>query len=449
MRWPPGRTPGQGQGSLAGSMTERKAKLADLAEDYATVPVPPETSVSGFRISLINSALAFSLPSILLGVEFSAMGAADAITAFAIGGLGLALLGSIAGLVGLRNRLSTYMLLRFSFGLRGSKVVNLCMALSLFGWFGVNVHLFGEAAAGLWLSLSGTRADTWLFVLAGGILMTAGAIFGFKSLQLLSLWIVPVQVLVFLLLLRHTLSDTALPDLMVLPAEGSIPLGKAISAVIGSFVVAAVVMPDFTRYGRTWRDSVAASFLPYSVASTIAYTVAALAALQSGQSDILQLMLASGLGVFAFVLVILSSWITNSVNLYGCSLSGASVFPGWREWRIAVVSGLVGTVIAFLGILEHFVDFIFSLGIIFAPVAGIYVVDYFIVNKGRYDLAGLDRNTGVSTTAMVSWLLGIAAAYAADHGWWRLTGIASCDSLLLAATCYVALSMMRHRPRAA
>ena len=428
-------------------MAGRKVKFSDLAEDYATTPVPSGTSVGGFRISLINTALAFSLPTLLLGVQLSAMGARQFVSAFAWGGLILAVLGSVAGLVGLRNRLSTYMLMRFSFGLHGSKIVNVCMALSLFGWFGVNVYLFGQAAERLWFSLTGIESGRWVFVLAGGALMTGGAIFGFKSLKHLSLLIVPVQVLVFLLLLDRTLANTSLRQLLDLPSQDPISHGKAISAVVGSFVVAAVVMPDFTRYGRTWRDSVTASFVPYFLASTFAYSVAAFAAMQSGQSDILELMLAVGLGTSAFLLVIVSSWITNSVNLYGCSLSIASVLPRCTEWQIAIVSGVVGTAIAFMGILEHFADFIFSLGIVFAPVAGIYIMDYFVVHKGSYDVTRVEEDTGISSVAIASWLLGIAAAYGADQEWWRLTSIASCDSLLFSALCYVTLSKLRNRHR--
>ena len=424
-------------------MRNKRISFDYLAEDYATTPIPAKIFVGGFRISLINTALAFSLPTLLLGVQLSTTGAKEAVNAFIWGGLILAIIGSVAGLVGLRNRLSTYMLMRFSFGLQGSKIINVCMALSLFGWFGVNVYLFGQAADGLWLSLTGIELERWVFVLTGGLLMTAGAIFGFKSIQKLALLIVPIQVLIFIILLNNTLSNTSLQELLTFPVQTQLKQGEAISAVVGSFIVAAVVMPDFTRYGRTWWDSVMASFIPYFLASTFAYSIAMFAAIWTGESDILELMLTIGLGMSAFVLVIFSSWITNSVNLYGCSLSITSIFPKFHEWQIAVVSGVVGTVIAFFEILEHFIDFIFSLGIIFTPIAGIYVTDYFILHKGNYDLEKIEQDTGISYIAIISWLAGIVTAYGANQGWLQLTGIASCDSLFTAALSYLFLMKLR------
>ena len=241
----------------------KKINFDDLAEDYAIKPIPAEISVGGFRIAMINTALAFSLPTLLTGVQLSTIGTKEAICAFVWGGMILAIIGSVVGLVGLRNRLSTYMLIRFSFGSQGAKLVNVCMALSLFGWFGVNVYLFGQAASGLWLSLTGIELKRWVFVLTGGLLMTAGAIFGFKSVQKLAVLIVPIQVLIFIFLLNKTFTGTSLQELLTLPIQNQLTQGKAISAVVGSFIVAAVIMSDFTRYGRTWWDSVLASFIPY------------------------------------------------------------------------------------------------------------------------------------------------------------------------------------------
>ena len=423
-------------------MTRKKISLDELVEDYATKPVPAEISVSGFRISLINTALAFSLPALLTGVHLSTNGVRGAVSAFVWGGLILATIGSVVGMVGLRNRLSTYMLMRFSFGLQGAKIVNVCMALSLFGWFGVNVYLFGQAAGGLWLSLTGIELHRWVFVLTGGLLMTSGAIFGFKSIQKLAVLIVPLQVLIFIILLNKTMNGASLQELLALPVQDPLTHGKAISAVVGSFIVAAVIMSDFTRYGRTWWDSVLASFIPYFLVSTFVYSVAAFAAIWTGKSHIIELMLELGLGIFTFVLVILSSSITNSVNLYGCSLSIAAIFPRLQEWQIVLVSGVAGTVIAFFEILENFIDFIFSLGIIFTPIAGIYIVDYFILHKGNYNLDKIEHDTGTSRIAILSWISGIAAAYGADQKWLHLTGIGSCDSLIIAAMSYLLLKQL-------
>ena len=46
-----------------------------------------------------------------------------------------------------------------------------------------------------------------------------------------------------------------------------------------------------------------------------------------------------------------------------------------------LVSGAVGTGLAMLGITDHFIEFLEWLGVIVPPIAGIYLVDYFLLDN--------------------------------------------------------------------
>lgn len=418
----------------------------DLFEDYATEPVPSHIRVNGYRIALINCGLALSLSGLILGVELGAsLGLAASTVAFVAGGLVLALIAAITGYVGVKIRLSSYMIIRYAFGSRGSNFVNLCMAVSLFGWFGVNASLFAQAAAELWTTLTGITLPEWVFIVAGGVLMTAGAALGFRSLNFLSVLLVPVQLLVLLWLAQITITGTGFTELLRVEPSGGITLGDAVSAVIGSWIVGAVNQPDLTRYGKTFADSAIAAAIPFLIAGSFIYVVAAMAGLWSGENDLLPVMIALGMGAAAFVFILFSSWITNAVNLYGCSLSINAVFQKLREWHIAIVSGLFGTALALLGILDHFVDFVFSLGILFTPVAGIYVVDFFCFRRNLYMSGNTDVERTVSVPAFVAWIVGIAVAVAAGEGWFTLTGTAAIDSLLATSAVFWAIESSLQR----
>jgi cytosine permease len=421
-------------------VTVTKKNKPDLFEDYATSPVPSHIRVNGYRIALINCGLALSLTGLILGVELGAnLGLAASTVAFVAGGVVLALIAGVTGYVGVKVRMSSYMIIRYAFGSIGSNIVNLCMAVSLFGWFGVNASLFAQAAAELWTTLTGIALPEWVFTVAGGVLMTAGAALGFQSLKFLSVLLVPVQLLVLLWLVQITLTGTSFTELVHVEPVGGITLGDAVSAVIGSWIVGAVNQPDLTRYGKTFADSAIAAAVPFFIAGSFIYVVAAMAGLWSGESDLLPVMIALGRGAAAFVFVLFSSWITNAMNLYGCSLSINAVFRNLREWHIAVASGVFGTALALVGILDHFVEFVFSLGILFTPVAGIYVVDFFCFRRDLYLSGNTEVERAVSVPAFVAWIVGIAVAVAAGKGWFTLTGTAALDSLLVTSLLFWAI----------
>ena len=105
------------------------------------------------------------------------------------------------------------------------------------------------------------------------------------------------------------------------------------------------------------------------------------------------------------------------------------------------MSGVLGTILALAGILDHFVGFVFSLGIIFTPVAGIYVIDYFLIQRDLYLSGNTEVKRTVSVAAFVAWLIGIAIAVAADAGFFTVTRIAAIDSLLATSLIYWALQL--------
>lgn len=405
-----------------------------LLQDYATEPVPAGIRVSGARISSINTALAFSLPGMLTGIAVvTEAGARTAIWAFLLGGAILSIVGFVTGFVGVQRRLSSYMLIREAFGPQGARLVNLCIALSMFGWFGVNLALFTEAASSSLASSFGPLLPPWLLMGAGGALMTAAAIFGFKSIQKLSAVIVPLQLFVLGALAYRLVGESSVGELLDIPGASAMGLGGATSAVVGSFIVSAMVMPDLTRYGKTTGDALTASVAPFLGSATLVYMVSAAAALVFAESDVLSLLQLAGIGVLALLFVLLSSTITNAVNLYGCGLSVSAVTEKFKEWQVVLASGIAGTIVAFSGIFDRFIDFIFSLGIIFMPIGAIFSIHYFLQRRGFTPCTV----RAVSWPAMLAWIAGVLCANLTSSEVFSLSQTPAIDALLTASVSYL------------
>ncbi|RMF09935.1 MAG: cytosine permease, partial [Alphaproteobacteria bacterium] len=114
--------------------------------DFFRRPVPAERRVSGWEVALVVYGIGITLPIFFLGSELGeTLGLRDAAIAFFGGCLLLGILASATAIVGARTGLSSYMIIEFSFGRDGAKIVNFLMAIALLGYFGATADIFGQA----------------------------------------------------------------------------------------------------------------------------------------------------------------------------------------------------------------------------------------------------------------------------------------------------------------
>ena len=245
--------------------------MSDFLDDYATTRVPEDRTIGGVRIGMINGALCFALPGLVAGVQIGgSLGLESGIKAFLIGGLFLSVVGSVVGIIGVRNRVSSYMLTRFVFGRAGAVVLNLAIAVALLGWYGVNMDLLGATVQQVCDQLFGFVPAAWVVEVLAGIVMTVTAIFGFRILNQAASYSVPFLFLLTLYLGLKSLATFNGDFQMAVADSPSMTDGEAVTAVAGGFIVSAVLMSDFSRFARTDTDAVTAAFLPFLGLSSIA-----------------------------------------------------------------------------------------------------------------------------------------------------------------------------------
>jgi len=414
------------------------AKIENRVEDYVTSPVPESKTVGGFSIGMINGNLAFAVPGLITGIEVgAALGIAKSLMVFFVGGLILSVLATITGLVGRINRLSSYMTMKFVFGEKGANFITFAFILSLLGWYGVNIDLFSEVMLVLVRQEFGLSPPIWLLEVLLGILITCTTIWGFRILERISSLFVPVLAVILFVMLYQVLEHPT-SQLFSYSGTHDLSFGQAVSIVVGSFVVSVVLMPDFTRFAKTSKDVVVASFLPFMGLSSFVYIISAMAGIVLQETDILNIMLTLGLGFFAFLLLIISSWVTNVVNLYSIGLGLNAIKANTKEWKLIVLAGVLGTLASTLNLLNSFTDFLFGLSIIFTPVAAIYVVNFFIVRRRKvYKLEALAKLDNFQLKALLVWGLGVISSYLLTYFSFTFSGIEAVDAFALTALFYL------------
>lgn len=418
-----------------------------MLNDYAREPVPEGMGVSGWRIGLIYIGVGLALPAFLMGAGVGiSLGLSKAVLATLVAGTILWATAALTGSVGVQTKLSTYMITRFTFGRYGVWPINIIMAITLFGWFGVTIAMFSQAIDTLFSEQFGIALGTTVWNLIGGALMISTAIWGFRGLDKLSLVAVPLITILLVVTDWNALQLMSFRQILSVPGDNSMSFGVTVSIIVGAWMVGATVLPDIARYGRSKKDAVFGAFLCFVPGLLLILTTSMIPALATGKSNIITVITGFGWPVISTLILLAAAWSSNDNNLYSASLSLSSLVPKIGKWKITLVAGVIGTLLAILGIMENFISFLILLGIFVPPVAGVFITDYFL-RKDHYHFDNLDQIVNIRMLALLSWGVGSLIAFCTlpsdSHGFafFQLSTIPALDALLTSALSYLVIYM--------
>lgn len=421
--------------------------MTDLNNEFEAVAIRDDQLSPWWRVAAVGSMVAFSLPTFITGLEvYQGLTPWQTVWALIIGSALIFAIGTAMGGIGAQTRMSSYLLTRIAFGDHGAGVVNIAFAISLLGWFGININLFADAVSGLSQTLFGSAPSDLILSLIAAACMTGVTFAGFRAINLLATLMVPVLAIVTVILAYSALSQQPLAAMMATEKPTTLTLGGGISAIVGAIIIGAIILPDITRFVKSWRGAVGVTFISYMIVQLLVMTSASLASSATGSGDIIDIMLQFGLGLGAFIIVIAGSWVLNALNLYSTVLSIKATFPKLNQSLLIIGLGVFGAGAALLNLLDVFVVFLIYLSIIFIPVAGIVISDYFFVRRDAYRIEQLENNRKFAPIAFCAWFIGAVAALAMSEGFVQSpSGIGAIDAIILTAISYLALTWLSGR----
>ncbi|MES1949343.1 permease for cytosine/purines uracil thiamine allantoin [Salinisphaera sp. S4-8] len=342
------------------------------------------------------------------------------------GNLVLGLYAVLLAFIASRTGLSTHLLSRYAFGVRGSWLPSFLLGGTQVGWFGVGVVMFAlpiEAATGI---------NIYLLIAIGGVLMTATAWVGFKALTILSFIAVPaIFVLGNMSVAMAVGKAGGINALAAITPDDPITLAVALTACIGSFISGATLTPDFVRFARSPTIGVSTTLIAFFLGNSLMFTFGAVGALVYSEADISQVMFAQGLILPAILVLGLNIWTTNDNALYAASLGFANITRLPKHW-IVIVNGTIGTLAA-LWLYNNFVGWLSFLSSALPPIGAILIADFFIIARRHYPALAAADLKPVNWIAVGSWAVGFAAAN-------LLPGIPPVNAVLSAFVAYLAAS---------
>lgn len=333
------------------------------------------------------------------------------------------LLAYIAGDTGL----STHLLARYSFGEKGSYLVSFLLGATQIGWFGVGVAMFAIPVSKV------TGISVGILVAIAGLLMTATAYFGMKSLMILSAIAVPAIAILGSTSVGMAINSVGgIDGLMAITPETSMTMSAAVAVVVGSFISGGTLTPDFTRFAKGKGIGVSTTVIAFLVGNTLMFIFGAIGAMVTGEADISEVMFLQGLIIPAIIVLGLNIWTTNDNALYASGL-GFSNITKQPKSKLVIINGIVGTLLAVI-LYNNFMSWLNLLNTFMPSIGGVIIADYFFVSRGKYKNFEKANFKGINKPGIIAWALGVLAAH-------FLPGITPINAVVTSILAYVLLTM--------
>ena len=340
-----------------------------------------------------------SVPALLIGsILISSLSFYQSLFAGLIGFGFVVFFMSLLSIAAVEKRKTTVSLASSSFGKIGANlIVGLIIGLSTLGWFGIQTSIAGASFSKIILEMDGLDIPIWVYSIFWGSIMVLTAVFGFKYLKWLNYIAVPSIILLLIYALVITFKEHSFQEIINYKPKENIPLLQAIGITIGFIAVGGVISPDYNRFAKTKKDAILGSIIGVLPSSLCLLGIGSILAITQGTYDIVKIFSSLGFPFFAMSILILATWTSNVMNIYSSGLAFTNLFNLKDKSRayVTLTMGLIGIVLATLGILSLFINFITILTITVTPIAGIIITDYFLIRRTvkiklkKFDWAGI------------------------------------------------------------
>ncbi|MGW4352052.1 purine-cytosine permease family protein [Nocardia sp. NPDC004582] len=302
-----------------------------------------------------------------------------------------------------------------TFGHRGRIVPAAFLATIVIGWFAFQTGLTGAV---IHSTMGWNETATSIAAGVGYVLIT---LVGIRALSILGMIAAPMYLVLALVALALVTRKTDLGTAFDYHGGGgALSFGACVTLIIACFADSGTMTADFTRWSRDGRSGFLAAFAAFPVANIVANAVGGLIVALGASRDT-----AADGGNFLGILVDHGGWIVAVaiafvfVNLGSvcshCLYNGAI---GWgqltgRSMRtLTVVLGVVGVVLAGLGVWSHFDTWLNLLGVLVPPIGIVMILDLLVLPG-----FGLSRTeTAWHLDTFLAWAVGAGCALAA-HQW--------------------------------
>ena len=408
----------------------------DVGDDIANSPrynediAPTRASQrtwTRWNVASLWVGMAICVPTYTLGGVLTAyfgLSVAEALWTILIANIVVLIPLTLNAYPGTRYGIPCPVVMRASFGIIGSNVPSLIRAIVACGWFGVQtlfggiaIHLMLSAIFDSWAALGGVGEVLGFFIF--WVANLAVVIRGSESIKLLEALAAPLLLIVAIGLAFWALPKISLSEVLATPATR--PAGEplfgyfmaGLTAMVGFWATLSLNIPDFSRYARTQRSQVLGQIIGLPLTMLlfaglgVILTAASVELTGETISDPINLIGRIDndfLVVIAMLMIILATISTNTAaNIVSPTNVFQNIAPKLiNEDRGVLITGFIGIALMSWELLKRmgwldtdvsveslYSNWLIGYSSLLGPIAGIMIVDYFLIKKQSYNLLAL------------------------------------------------------------
>ncbi len=331
-----------------------------------------------FTNGVIWFGVAVSVSEIEAGIEIGAEAAPGSlwlplVLGHIVGGIFL----FAVGLIGARIRQNAMETTASVYGSYGSKFFASLNLFQLVAWIAVLNAQGAAVLAGLHLPIS--------FPLTCVLLAVLIALWVFVGLRRFAKVTTVVMAVLTVLLAALTIKlfGTSTPSGAQAAAGHSLGFWSIFEISMALPLSWLPVISDYTKDVEKPVRATAVSAIAYTIASFWMYFIGLEIASAGVGNDIAQAILLAGLGIPGIIIVVLSTVTTNFLAANSAGESAKAIVHRLNPKITGVVVSAISAVLAISGIMEHYISFLYLIASVFAPMAAVLLVSFFLDKHGR------------------------------------------------------------------
>lgn len=366
---------------------------------------------SWFTLGIVWAGAMISIPGLLVGnTLITGMSMSKTLLVTLVGYSIIVAIMILQGIQSTDLGKSTVQVASQVFGKKGSRtVLSILLTIACLGWFGIQANVCGAALANL-LTEFDVNMPVPVASLISGLVMVVSAMYGIKVLRVLSYIAVPLLVALCVYGLIEALNGDTMQLIADYRPEQNMGFMDGLAVTIGSFALGAVIAGDYSQFSKKRSDVWKAAIFGIIPAGLLMIGVGAVLTLAYQTNDVTAVFLSIATPFIGGVVLILAAWKTNMVNGISGGFALTNVFNVSKEkekWAVGL-AGLIGTLLAVIGILDYFTPVMSVLSAMVPPVAGVMIASYWVMNRG--DKNSWKETEGVNLLGVYSWLIGSVIA---------------------------------------